>query len=119
MNVVEMCAHCALVADKVLTWDKPLRPATWKQRLAKYYFLYLQPRFPKHVKVAEPLLTQGKVDDLELSEAKAHFSQRLRAFMQAPDTIRTPHPFFGPLNKKEWGIVLFKHSDHHLRQFGR
>ncbi|EIM78792.1 hypothetical protein A3SI_02021 [Nitritalea halalkaliphila LW7] len=102
-----------------MTWDKPLRPATWKQRLAKYYFLYLQPRFPKHVKVAEPLLTQGKVDDLELSEAKAHFSQRLRAFMQAPDTIRTPHPFFGPLNKKEWGIVLFKHSDHHLRQFGR
>jgi hypothetical protein len=31
---------------------------------------------------------------------------------------RQPHPFFGPLQPKEWAILMYKHLDHHLRQFG-
>ncbi|MBL0156577.1 MAG: DUF1569 domain-containing protein [Bryobacterales bacterium] len=29
-----------------------------------------------------------------------------------------PHSFFGPLTPQEWGILTYKHLDHHLRQFG-
>lgn len=28
------------------------------------------------------------------------------------------HPFFGTMTDEEWGILLFKHLDHHLNQFG-
>ena len=28
------------------------------------------------------------------------------------------HPFFGKMTQKEWGILNYKHLDHHLRQFG-
>lgn len=28
------------------------------------------------------------------------------------------HPFFGPLDGREWGRLAWKHLDHHLRQFG-
>lgn len=28
------------------------------------------------------------------------------------------HPIFGKLNKKDWGRLIWKHLDHHLRQFG-
>jgi hypothetical protein len=28
------------------------------------------------------------------------------------------HPFFGPLTKEHTGYIVYKHSDHHLRQFG-
>ena len=28
------------------------------------------------------------------------------------------HTFFGPLSGDEWGILVYKHLDHHLRQFG-
>ncbi len=28
------------------------------------------------------------------------------------------HPFFGPMTKENTGYVVYKHSDHHLRQFG-
>jgi hypothetical protein len=28
------------------------------------------------------------------------------------------HPFFGKLHKKDWGRLVWKHLDHHLRQFG-
>jgi hypothetical protein len=29
-----------------------------------------------------------------------------------------PHPFFGKLTPEEWGTLVHKHLDHHLRQFG-
>jgi hypothetical protein len=29
-----------------------------------------------------------------------------------------PHSFFGRLTADEWGILMYKHLDHHLRQFG-
>jgi len=28
------------------------------------------------------------------------------------------HPAFGPLSAREWGLIAWKHFDHHLRQFG-
>lgn len=31
---------------------------------------------------------------------------------------KDPHPFFGKMNTHEWSILLWKHFDHHLRQFG-
>ena len=29
-----------------------------------------------------------------------------------------PHSFFGRLTPEQWGILMYKHLDHHLRQFG-
>lgn len=29
-----------------------------------------------------------------------------------------PHPFFGQLTPQEWAVLMYKHLDHHLRQFG-
>ena len=29
-----------------------------------------------------------------------------------------PHAFFGALSPDEWSILMYKHLDHHLRQFG-
>ena len=29
-----------------------------------------------------------------------------------------PHPFFGRMTGEEWDRLLWKHLDHHLRQFG-
>lgn len=29
-----------------------------------------------------------------------------------------PHPFFGHLEKPQWAIGMYKHLDHHFRQFG-
>ena len=31
---------------------------------------------------------------------------------------RHPHSFFGPLTPQEWAVLMYKHLDHHLRQFG-
>jgi hypothetical protein len=29
-----------------------------------------------------------------------------------------PHAFFGQMTPDEWAILMYKHVDHHLRQFG-
>ena len=29
-----------------------------------------------------------------------------------------PHTFFGRLTPEEWATLMYKHLDHHLRQFG-
>jgi Protein of unknown function (DUF1569) len=28
------------------------------------------------------------------------------------------HPAFGPLPRRAWGVLAYRHIDHHLRQFG-
>ncbi len=30
-----------------------------------------------------------------------------------------PHAFFGSLSPNQWAILMYKHLDHHLRQFGK
>jgi len=29
-----------------------------------------------------------------------------------------PHAFFGRLTPEQWSMIMYKHLDHHLRQFG-
>jgi hypothetical protein len=40
------------------------------------------------------------------------------ASMGAACCSRHPHPFFGPLKPDQWAILMYKHLDHHLLQFG-
>jgi len=34
------------------------------------------------------------------------------------DCTTHPHAFFGRLTPEEWAALMYKHLDHHLRQFG-
>ena len=55
----------------------------------------------------------------DFAEAKAHFMASWPKAIGGPACIRSPkHPFFGELTGDEWGILMFKHLDHHFRQFG-
>ncbi len=42
-----------------------------------------------------------------------------RAVAAGPSACTThPHSVFGHLTQEQWGILMYKHLDHHLRQFG-
>ncbi|MGE3404237.1 MAG: DUF1569 domain-containing protein [Vicinamibacterales bacterium] len=44
----------------------------------------------------------------------------IERFAASPrDFAFQPHPFFGPLSEREWLHWAWRHTDHHLRQFGR
>jgi Protein of unknown function (DUF1569) len=51
----------------------------------------------------------------------AHLREKFGQFVAMGKTT-TPkwatHPAFGDLSTREWGLLVAKHMDHHLRQFG-
>lgn len=55
-----------------------------------------------------------------LPTEQARLSASLNQFSAAGPSACTTHPhaFFGPLTPAEWAILMYKHIDHHLRQFG-
>lgn len=87
----------------------PLRP------LVRWLLLYVLP-FPKGAPTAPELLARVP----ETWEADL---ARLRALIAG---VREPargapvgdHPIFGAMSARDWGVLLYKHTDHHLRQFG-
>jgi hypothetical protein len=52
-----------------------------------------------------------------LAELQEEINDFFELFGREPDTILI-NPFFGPLDYELWIDLLYKHSKHHLKQFG-
>lgn len=59
-------------------------------------------------------------DQRDLSKERERLSGLIDRFASAgpKGCTKHPHSFFGPLTPDEWAILMYKHVDHHLRQFG-
>jgi hypothetical protein len=80
----------------------------------KHLILHVFP-FPKSAPTSPLLLATSHEDfDKTMRELKT----ALEGFLHAKDDATPRHPLFGPLTRKEWGALAYKHTDHHLRQFG-
>ena len=72
--------------------------------------------FPKGAPTAPELLARRATDcQAECSELK-HLLERLGAMEGAREWPE--HPAFGRLTSRDWGTLVHRHVDHHLRQFG-
>jgi hypothetical protein len=51
--------------------------------------------------------------------AKAALIEKFSRFAAGEQSITlTVHPFWGKMTSAEWSTLMWKHIDHHLRQFG-
>jgi hypothetical protein len=59
-------------------------------------------------------------DERDLEMERKRLSALIDRFAAAgPGGCTThPHSFFGRLTPQEWAVLMYKHLDHHLRQFG-
>ena len=59
-------------------------------------------------------------DERDLDAERQKLSGLIDRFAAAGPAgcTQQPHSFFGPLKPEEWAILMYKHLDHHLRQFG-
>jgi hypothetical protein len=81
----------------------------------KQLLLYVVP-FAKGLPTA-PELLEG--DDTSVDAARADLLRGLDDFLKrANDTSFPDHAAFGRMSKRDWGVLVYRHSDHHLRQFG-
>jgi hypothetical protein len=81
----------------------------------KHLILYVLP-FPK----GAPTAAELKPADASSFEAeRTALLQFIERIGTGPtDGTGPAHPLFGPMTWREWGLVTYKHADHHLKQFG-
>jgi hypothetical protein len=81
----------------------------------KQLILYVLP-FPKGAPTAPELLAGAAAPVTALAPA---LRQQIDSFASKAGLKSWPeHPAFGHLTKRDWGVLTYRHLDHHLRQFG-
>ena len=73
--------------------------------------------FPKGVPTAPELLagTPSPALDEDLQRLRERIE---RVAAQGPQRRFPRHPAFGFMPGRQWGVLIYRHVDHHLRQFG-
>lgn len=81
----------------------------------KHLLLHVVP-FPKGAPTAPELLPS---DAGPLDAIRSELISLVERIGTGPREGNGPvHPLFGRLSFREWGVATYKHTDHHLRQFG-
>lgn len=90
-------------------WFVPFRP------IVRWLALYVIP-FPKGAPTAPQLLSRIPASWETDVEA---LRDRIARFTPPPAGVpRPPHPIFGVMSDADLGVLAYKHTDHHFRQFG-
>ena len=118
MNVAQMLSHC----------QNPLLVALGRKELKKPNFLMrlLYKSFKSAMyndKLWKKNLGTPKeykvVADKEFYSEKTALLGLIDDFYEERNKERSePHPVFGHFTHDQWGMLQYKHLDHHLRQFG-
>ncbi len=103
-------AKMALGELQVASRKLPLRYPPLKQLI-----VYVLP-IPRGVPTAPELIERRA----------AAWGSELAGLERACDRLRAQrdraewpdHPAFGSMSRRAWGVLVYKHTDHHLRQFG-
>jgi len=81
----------------------------------KQIVIYWLP-FPRSAPTARELI--DRTPDEWSAELATCCSLIERFGRERPEREWPEHPAFGPLTARQWGVLGYKHTDHHLRQFG-
>jgi hypothetical protein len=118
MEVAQMMAHCNATMDMAL--GRLNRPRVLIGRIlgpfVRHVFTNDKP-FSRNSPTDEKLKISDQRDFLR---EQKQLKQKVRQFHDGGEAHCTkhPHPFFGALTPHEWSTGMYKHLDHHLRQFG-
>jgi len=81
----------------------------------KHLILHVVP-FPKGAPTAPELLVPYVASVDAIRSELVSLVERIGAGPREGDG--PVHPLLGRLSLREWGVATYKHTDHHLRQFG-
>jgi hypothetical protein len=116
MSAPRMLAHIA-DALKMAIGDLRVAPRRGPLRFPplRHAIIYWIP-FPKGAPTAPELLARTAT---EWDREVAGLQDLLDRFAtRKPDDEWPEHPAFGKLTGRDWGALVYKHTDHHLQQFG-
>lgn len=119
MTVAQAISHCGSALEMALGETRPPRALIGRLigSAIKPKVLGDDEQFRRNSGTAKELLVSGERD---LDAERARLCSLIDRFVSGGPTVCTthPHPFFGSLTPAEWAVLMYKHLDHHLRQFG-
>lgn len=117
MNLYQMLKHCTL-CEQMMQGDIKIRRVFMGRLLGKMVLrqaLAEGKPFGKNFPTSPILKTTSETGDFE-QQCKA-WLERIGQY-HAFSNCDFVHPFFGRMTKEQIGVFVYKHADHHLRQFG-
>jgi len=117
MEVAQMLAHCCGALEMALGILNPKRVFIGRIIGPIFRSKYSDDKpFDQHSPTSDELKVVGHKD---FDAEKKKLIDLVKKFSTGGEATATkhPHPFFGPLTPREWSIGMYKHLDHHLRQF--
>ncbi len=119
MNVAQAMEHCSRGIEMALGDKTPPRVLIGRLigGIVKPMALGNDEPMRRNSPTAKQLVVQ---DERDLGTERTRLCGLIDRFAAAgPAGCTTqPHAFFGRLTPDEWAILMYKHLDHHLRQFG-
>lgn len=118
MNVEQMLAHCS-VGIKSASGELILQSPIFLRMIGS--LLKSQTTNEKPFRKSSPTHEKFIIGSTEgFEKEKKLLIELIQKFHNNGETKCTsnPHAFFGKLNSTQWGSLMYKHLDHHLRQFG-
>lgn len=118
MDPAQMLLHCALGLEAAMA-DRPVKQALLGRLLMPFLrgMIFGDRPFKRNSPTDASFVVadrrQFETERIRLATVIDRFIQR------GPEAAaKVNHLFFGRLSGDEWGILMHKHLDHHLRQFG-
>jgi Protein of unknown function (DUF1569) len=118
MDASQMMAHCS-VALEAGTGDRPLKQKLIGKIFAPFVrssFLGEKP-FGKNGPTDPTFIVTDKRDFVKEKERLAGLVDRF-CERGPSEAGKNTHSFLGRISGDDWGVIMYKHIDHHLRQFG-
>ena len=119
MNVAQMLAHCNITYEYVFD-ERNDHP--------NFFMKFILKLFVKNIVVGEkPYEHNGRTAPaFIITDEKEFDKEKLRLINYINDVVAKGQSYFegkesssfGKLNATEWNNMMYKHLDHHLKQFG-
>jgi hypothetical protein len=119
MNPAQAMAHCSVGIEMALGNFRP--PRKLIGRLIGPIIKPMALRNDEPMRRNSPTVDGMVVrNERDIEVERTRLSELIDRFVaDGPATCTThPHSFFGRLTPEEWSVLMYKHLDHHLRQFG-
>lgn len=116
MNVGQMLAH--VQAPMGVAFGTHIVKGNWLMKLILPLFkknLYDEKPWKQSLPTDKTFIMTGQSKDFE--KEKNQLLDMLNRFTEN-NMINEQHPVFGKLTKEQWSKAMWKHLDHHLKQFG-
>jgi hypothetical protein len=116
MDAAQMLAHCTAIMQ-VPVGDLRVKRSLLSLIGWMFKGMILSDKpFSKNSPTSDEFLIRDK---REFDTEKRRFIESFNKLARGPEAVTChDHPFFGTITSQEWGHLMYKHLDHHFKQFG-